>query len=223
MCGCSTACSWVGEEMGEVHTQVWLRWVQVDCRRILWRCREGQRYKYEHTFSNGVHLLESLLALFQEFRPARMPSSMLGVPRLNRSLTRGRPWSFSSLSNMNRRLTAAEVMWRSVVVFSLLFLSILYLCLSLLAMYLSIYLSLSLYHSLSLSLLAMYLSIFFSLSLSLSLLAIYLHISPSISLMTLSLSLSISLYLGRICSVCECELMCCRSICTYWCVAECKS
>ena len=63
-----------------------------------------------NTLFRSMHLLESLLALFQEFRPARMPSSMLGVPRLNRSLTRGRPWSFSSLSNMNRRLTAAEVM-----------------------------------------------------------------------------------------------------------------
>ena len=41
----------------------------------------------------------------QESKPARMQSSMLAVPLSSLSPTRVRPWSFSSLSNTNRRLT----------------------------------------------------------------------------------------------------------------------
>ena len=63
------------------------------------REREGEAH-------HGVNLLPS----FQESRPVKMPSSTPGVHHLNPSLTKGRPSSFSSLSNTNRRLTAAEAM-----------------------------------------------------------------------------------------------------------------
>ena len=66
---------------------------------------KGER-KREKSAHHGVNLLPP----FQESRPVKMPSSTPGVPHLNPSLTKGRPSSFSSLSNTNRRLTAAEAM-----------------------------------------------------------------------------------------------------------------